>query len=455
MASAQRLLSGWGGATRTSAAVVEPRNTEEVAGVMRQPPRRGVIARGLGRGYGDAAQNAGGTVLLATALDRISEVDPTTGTVTVGAGASLDTLMRRLVPRGWFLPVVPGTRWVTVGGAIAADIHGKNHHREGTLAAHLVRLRLETPTGAHELSPTAGRELYWATTGGMGLTGVVTEATLWLRPVTSAWIRRDTERAEHLDDLLARLSEGDAAFEYSVAWLDLLAVGRKLGRGVLTRGQHASVDDLPAARRTDALRFAPATHLAAPPAVPPHLLTPVSIRAFNELWFRRAPRQERGRMVPLASFFQPLDGIRGWNRLYGPAGFVQYQFVVPVGAEGVLRSVIQRLAAAHTPSFLAVLKRFGAANPAPLSFPLAGWTLALDIPARVPGLGAVLDACDELIAGAGGRVYLAKDSRLRPELLEAMYPRLGAWRRTREAVDPERLLQSDLDRRLDLTGRRA
>ncbi|MFN2451965.1 MAG: FAD-binding protein [Candidatus Dormibacteria bacterium] len=452
--SRRSVLTGWGRTAPTAAALMHPRGRAEVARLLADASPRGLIARGLGRAYGDAAQNGGGTVVSTARLDGAGSPGAE-GFVTVGAGAGLDALMQRFVPLGWTVPVSPGTRFVTVGGAIAADIHGKNHHRDGTFGAHVSSLRLETPTGPREVGATQDPELFWATIGGMGLTGVITEVTLRLHRVSSAWMRVDTDRADSLDDLLARMSGSDDAYRYSVAWLDSLAAGRRLGRGVLTRGDVASADEVPASQRASALRFAPVSRLVAPPWVPDHLLNPLSVRAFNEAWFRRSPRRQRGRVMPFASFFHPLDGIRGWNRLYGASGFVQYQFVVPLGAEAALRAVLQRLADARVPSFLTVLKRFGPANSAPLSFPLAGWTLALDIPARVHGLGALLDTLDEVVAVAGGRVYLAKDSRLRPDVLSAMYPRLAEWRAARDAVDPDRVLQSDLNRRLDLTGQRA
>jgi decaprenylphospho-beta-D-ribofuranose 2-oxidase len=258
----------------------------------------------------------------------------------------------------------------------------------------------------------------------------------------------DTERATHLDDLLERLRSGDVDHRYSVAWIDCLARGRRLGRAVVMRGDHARRDDLPAAERDAPLLPPPSTRLAAPPWVPSGLLRPASVRAFNEAYFRRAPAAEHGRLQPLHSFFFPLDAVRGWNRLYGRGGFLRYQCLLPFGAEDTLRALLERLSDAGAPSFLAVLKAMVPGRGL-LSFPGPGWTLALDILA-LPRLGPLLDELDELVATAGGRVYLAKDSRVRPELLRAMYPELPDWERIRAWLDPECVMRSDLARRLAL-----
>ncbi|MFE2264091.1 FAD-binding protein [Streptomyces griseosporeus] len=444
-------VTGWGRTAPTAARLIRPRSYEEAAEAVRTCGARGGIARGLGRAYGDAAQNAGGAVLDMTGLDRIHAIDADTGTLLCDAGVSLHRLMEVLLPLGWFVPVTPGTRYVTVGGAIGADIHGKNHHVSGSFSRHVLSFELLTADGGVH-SVGRGTPLFDATCGGMGLTGVILTVTLQLQPVETALMSVDTERAADLDDLLARLSATDHRYRYSVAWIDLLARGASLGRAVLTRGDHAPLDALPAGSRArrHPLAFRTSRLPAPPPVLPEGLLTRRTVGWFNELWYRKAPRARAGELQPLAAFFHPLDGVPHWNRIYGRGGFVQYQFVVGYGHEDALRRIVARISERRCPSFLAVLKRFGDADPGWLSFPLPGWTLALDIPAGLPGLAGFLDELDEEVAAAGGRVYLAKDSRLRPDLLAAMYPRLDDFRDLRARLDPHGVFVSDLARRLAL-----
>ncbi len=452
---AHRVLTGWGNTPRSSATVVYPATTGEIAAAFDDPPRRGVVPRGLGRSYGDAAQNAGGRVVDTTGVARV-EIDEATGTVTASAGTSLDDLMRILVPRGRFVPVTPGTRFVTVGGAIAADIHGKNHHKVGSWCESVQSMRLLVPSGdTIEVTPESDPDLFWATAGGMGLTGMVTEATFTCPPIETSRVLVDTVRAPDLDAVMDAMITGDHLYDYSVAWIDLMATGASMGRSVLTRGRFARLDELADLDGPDAaarpLAYDPTVRLAAPPWVPPGLLNKLTVRAFNELWFRKAPQHRSDELQSIATFFHPLDLMAGWNRIYGTRGFIQWQFVIPDDAHDTLRSVIGILTESGCTSFLAVLKRFGPGNNGPLSFPAPGWTLALDIPAAVPGLGPLLDRLDVMVADAAGRVYLAKDSRMDPALVHHMYPRLNEWRATQRRVDPDGILTSDLNRRLRLT----
>ena len=435
-------LCGWGRTPTADASVVAPSSDDEVAELLARGP---LCARGLGRSYGDAAQLAGGTVAELTGLDEIGPIDEA-GVVTLGAGASIDALLATALPEGWFVPVTPGTRQVTMGGAVAADVHGKNHHRDGSFASHVESLRLATPRGVFDVSPETDPDLFWATAGGMGLTGIVTRVRVRLLRVASDVVLVDTDRFDDLDGVMAAMVEGDARYRYSVAWVDCTAAGARTGRAVLTRGDHAPAGAEPP-RAPRAGRF------GVPFVAPPGLLNRLSVRAFNEAWFRRAPRHAVAEPHSIGSFFHPLDGVADWNRLYGPRGFVQYQFVVPDGAGETVRVVVERLARSGLVSFLAVLKRFGAGDPGHLSFPMAGWTLALDLPVGADSLPDELDALDELVLDAGGRVYLAKDARLAPSKVAAMYPRLEEWRAVRGRVDPEGVLTSDLARRLHLVGR--
>ncbi len=445
------LLHGWG-RTMGSISHVRDARPSELADVLADAGSRGALARGLGRSYGDAAQNSGGLVVRLRGAAEEIVLDTAAGTAVVPGGVSLGDLLGEIVGRGFFVAVLPGTLHVTVGGAIASDIHGKNHHADGSFSRHVRSLRLLLADGSVvSVGPDQQADLFWATVGGMGLTGIVLDATLQLLAIETSRVAVDTDRIPNLDALFAAMTEGDHRYRYSVAWIDVVAKGAQLGRSVLTRAEHATIDELPAAARKEPLHYAAHQLVRVPPAIPsPGLLNRASIGAFNELWFRKAPRHRVGEMQTIGSFFCPLDLVGDWNRLYGRRGMLQYQFVVPFGEEETMRRVIERLVAAGTASFLAVLKRFGEASPAPLSFPAPGWTLALDVPAGAGGLDEMLHELDAMVLDAGGRHYFAKDAHTTPEAVRRGYPRLDEWRAVRERVDPEGRWQSDLARRLGL-----
>jgi decaprenylphospho-beta-D-ribofuranose 2-oxidase len=368
----------------------------------------------------------------------------------VDGGVSLDRLMRLALPFGLWVPVLPGTRQVTIGGAIGADVHGKNHHTKGSFGNHVPWLELVTADGSvRRLTPAD--ELFWATVGGMGLTGVVTRAAVQLHRTESAYFVVDTDRTRDLDELMALLTDGsDDRYGYSAAWFDTTTTGSALGRAVLTRGSLATVEQLPAGKRAEPLRFDAPQLLTFPDAFPNGLANRLSLRAFSELWYRRAPRRQRGAIQNITAFYQVLDLFGDWNRVYGSRGFLQYQFAVPFGAEATFRRIVETIAASPHASGLNVLKRFGAGNAAPLSFPQPGWTICCDFPIA-PGLHRLCDELDELVHDAGGRLYLAKESRAPAATIRRGYPRFDEWRAVRDAADPAGVFTSDMARRLELT----
>src|SRR3954466_6705413 len=335
-------VTGWGRPAPTAARLIRPRSYEEAVAAVRGCGARGGIPRGLGRAYGDAAQNAGGAVFDMTGLNRVHAIDAEGGIVLCDAGVSLHRLMEVLLPLGWFVPVTPGTRYVTVGGAIGADVHGRNHHVSGSFSRHVLSFELLTADGEIR-TVRGGTPLFDATTGGMGLTGVILTATVQLQPVETSLMSVDTERTRDLDDLMARLTATDHHYRYSVAWIALLARGAATGRAVLTRGDHAPLEALPPRPRKAPLTFRPAQLPAAPTVVPEGLLSRWTVGLFNELWYRKAPRARVGELQKISAFFHPLDGVPHWNRIYGRGGFVQYQFVVGYGQEDALRRIVHRV----------------------------------------------------------------------------------------------------------------
>jgi len=399
-----------------------------------------LIGRGLGRAYGDAAIPAapGGLVVECTRADRILGFDGHTGRLDCEAGLSLAEILRVFLPRGWFPPVTPGTKFVTVGACVACDVHGKNHHRDGSFANFVDRVVLLTAAGARvTCGPDRERELFLATVGGMGLTGLIVEVSLWLRRVESPWIVLETVGVDGLEAMLAALTRSAAEWPYTVGWIDCLARGREVGRGVLMRGRHATA--LEAADRRP--RRARALHV--PVNAPEWLLNPQFMRWFNYLYYRLHGGALRRRLVSYERFFYPLDAVARWNRLYGRRGFLQYQCVLPRAAGAApLAEILDRLGTAGAASFLAVLKDCGPGGDGYLSFPMEGPTLALDLPYRGAETEALIHELNALVIAHRGRIYLAKDAVTRAEDFARMMPRLAEWCAVRDRWDPAHRFRS-------------
>ena len=445
-------LGGWGRLESPPCHVVRPSSPAEVAAALSSASEGSVTPRGLGRSYGDASYDDRGVVLDSRGLDRYVAFDEATGLLRCEAGVSFADIVRTFVPRGWFLGTTPGTQFVTVGGAIAADVHGKNHHRVGSFGEHVVEFTLLLASGeVVRCARDENAELFFATLGGMGLTGFVVEATIRLRRIDTAYVTVDYRRSLSLDDSLEAFEQGDGSYEHSVAWVDCLATGKSLGRGVVMRANHATCGDLPAPDAAAPLALPRRRTWAVPCAPPVSPLRPWTIRLFNEAFYAAHP--DRRAVVDIGRFFYPLDAVRGWNLLYGPKGFIQYQAFFPRGTsmQG-LRELLSCVSAAGVASFLAVMKSCGTADGGVLSYLEPGHTLALDIPwhgseARMRGLCAAFDA---VLLRHGGRIYLAKDALTTAETFRAMYPRLAEFQRVRKRVDPAGRFSSALGRRLGI-----
>ena len=393
---------------------------------------------GNGRSYGDSCHNSQGRLIDSRDANRILGFDETRGELTCEAGTLLSDVLAYAIPRGYFLPVTPGTRFVTVGGAIANDVHGKNHHRRGTFGCHVARLTLlRSDGGPTECSPEANGQLFSATIGGMGLTGLIVQATIRLMRVGSADVTQRTLRFDSLDDYFACCASFDEAHEYAVAWIDQLAKGRQLGRGLLLGGDHLR-------ERTAPLRKTSRQLLQVPFTPPVNLLNRYTLAAFNEVFFRKEKAGEATRTVPWQSYFYPLDSIGHWNRLYGPRGLFQHQSVYPE-ADGHDTTVkLMECAQSHGhASFLTVLKKFGdAASPGLFSFPRPGFTLTLDFANQGQSTLRLLDALDDIVIAAGGAINPYKDARMAPAAFAASFPE---WRSLEAQRDPA--MMSDFWRR--------
>lgn len=439
-------LSGWGNFPRLPCEFAEPRSEAEVARLLAAAPH--AIARGNGRSYGDAALNPA-QVIGARRLDRMIAFDAERGVLTCESGVLLADVVDVFLPRGWFPFVTPGTKFVTIGGALASDVHGKNHHREGSFGDHVERIRLLRADGAvTECSPMENTALFAATRGGMGLTGVILEVAFRLRRVESAHIRQRVVRAADLDATMAGLEDGSGSL-YSVAWIDCLARGGRMGRALVFLGEHAEADALPAALRAAPLHVAPRGTKTMPVTLPGFALNRWSVSAFNEVYYRFAGGSGGEQIIDYDRYFYPLDAILGWNRMYGRAGFVQHQCVLPKAeSRAGLAALLGRISESGLGSFLAVLKLLGP-GPGMMSFPMEGYTLALDFPASTRALSLLVEL-DAIVERHGGRIYLAKDARTSPALLRRGYPDLDRFRALRAETGAAQKFRSLMSERLCL-----
>lgn len=406
-----------------------------------------VIARGNGRCYGDAslAQHSVSTLK----YDKVLAFDTTNGIFECQSGITLDQILDIIVPRGWFLPVTPGTKFITVGGAVASDVHGKNHHVDGSFSGHI--MDMDVITGNKEMITCSAHDhsdLFWATCGGMGLTGIITRVRFSLKKISTAYIRQKQIKARNLEDLI-RLFEEYKDYTYSMAWIDCLQKGDSFGRGILIVGEHATPEELNEQQRKAPLQLAAKRKLSVPFNLPSFALNTLTVKAFNWLYYLKNTKREINNIIPYEPFFYPLDAILHWNRGYGKAGFVQYQFVLPLEKKEGLVAILQKISDAGLGSFLAVLKVFGKQDSL-ISFPMEGYTLALDFPVR-KGLFEFLDKLDEIVLQYGGRLYLSKDARMKQEVFWQSYPNAQKFADIIKTYNGTKLFRSVQSDRLLLT----
>jgi FAD/FMN-containing dehydrogenase len=419
-------VESWGRYPKTTQAVTPVRWSTD--SLPTPHPGETFLPFGLGRSYGDGCLNDGGTLLSTREMNRLLDFDAQSGVLRCESGASLDAILRFAVPKGWFLPTTPGTKYVTVGGAVANDVHGKNHHRVGTFGCHVRRFELLRSTGERLVcSPTENAELFAATIGGLGLTGLITWVEFALRPIASSNIETESVKIRNLDDFFEVSAASDQDFEYTVAWVDCLANGDSLGRGILTRGNHA--------KEPGELRPHRQPSLTVPFDLPSAALNHFSVFAFNSLYYERLRRRTTHRVVHYDPFFYPLDAVSHWNRIYGRRGFFQCQFTVPFSADArAIREVFKRIVKSGQGSFLAVLKTFGnIPSPGMLSYPSPGITLALDFPNHGDTTFALFEQINSVVMAAGGRYFPAKDAWMPPEAFARGYPN---WEKFQAFIDP-------------------
>ena len=399
----------------------------------------------MGRSYGDAAQLKDALTIDLKNFKKF-DLNPQKMEVCAGSGLTFSELLQNIIPKGFFTPVSPGTKNITIGGAVACDVHGKNHHVDGSFGNHVKEISLIDGRGDfHKISKSKNEELFWATIGGMGLTGIIIEVTFSIIPISTSLISVDTYKFKDIDSLMNSMIEFDKKYKYSVAWIDSL---NKKGRGVVTCGEHLNINNLKKNNLDNSLFYQNKSLAKAPSLIPNGFLNKLTVKAFNETWYRKSPDMRINEEQTIGQYFYPLDGIDNWNNIYGNKGFIQYQFVIPDEESSLIKITLETLRKNSAPSFLTVLKRFGDCNLSPISFPKKGWTLAIDIPANINGIYDILDSLDKLIADSNGRIYLAKDSRMSSNIFKATYKDYSKWRKIKEASDPKNIFYSDLAKRL-------
>jgi decaprenylphospho-beta-D-ribofuranose 2-oxidase len=419
--------------------------TEQLTDVLLQTD--GVIARGNGRCYGDASLEK--NTISTLKFDKVLSFDPVKGIFECQSGITLDKVLEVIVPRGWFLPVTPGTKFITVGGAVASDVHGKNHHVDGSFSAHVLEMEVLLSGGeAVTCSPYFNGDLFWATCGGMGLTGVITRVKFDLKKIETSYIKQKQLKAENLEEVL-QLFDRYKHYTYSVAWIDCLKKGKEFGRSILMLGEHARLEDLDAKRKADPLQLPKRKQISFPFNLPSFVLNRFTVKAFNFLYYGKNFKKEINNIVSYEPFFYPLDAVLHWNRGYGTKGFVQYQFVLPLESRQGLIEILQKISDKGLGSFLAVLKVFGPQDNL-ISFPKEGYTLALDFPVR-SGLFTFLDELDEIVLKHKGRIYLSKDARMNPGVFWKSYSNAARFLDIVKRYNPRFRINSIQARRLNIT----
>lgn len=447
MTRVKKELSGWGNYPVSVCYVTRPERIGELG-----PAKKTTIARGLGRTYGDASINASSDVILMERLNRFVSFEPDTGLLTAEAGVTVGEILSLFIPKGWMMPVVPGTKQATLGGCVAVDVHGRNHFTQGSFGSIVRELVIVLADGSsRRTSPIKDPELFWATVGGLGLTGIITEVTIQMKPIQTAYLLVRHRSASHIEEVLEKVYQESERGRYCSAWIDCFSSKGLMGKGVVMSASFADVEDLPKVLRRP-LSAEGRLKFQVPFSIPTKLLSPFAVKTFNSVYYWLQSAKTTPFIVDYDRYFFPSDAIGSWNRLYGREGFIHYEFVLPskCAQEATLMLLQEFVKNRHCP-FYATLSRFGPQGDGLLSFPTEGYSLSLDMP-MTTDLLSFLDNLDEMVLRLEGRVCLATDARMKSTLFQAMYPRYSQWRHVKSAVDPQGCFSSSLSRRLGLGG---